>query len=43
MKDKHINKIYSSGLGLCRMDKNLGMYCGEWKSPSMSQSSILSP
>ena len=38
MKNKHLNKIYSNGLGQCRMDKNLSLYCGEWKSLSMSQS-----
>ena len=43
MKDKDLNKSYSNGLGLCRMEKNWSLYCGEWKPLSMSQSSILSP
>ena len=29
MKDKNLNRIYSNGLGKCRMDKNLSLYCGE--------------
>ena len=28
MKDKDLNKFYSNGLGQCRMDKNLSLYCG---------------
>ena len=45
MKDKDLNKIYSNGLSLCRMDKNLNPYYGGWKSLSMSmtkQHSLLS-
>ena len=36
MMDKDLNRIYSNGLGLCRMDRNLNLYCGEWKSLSMT-------
>ena len=36
MKDKDLNKIYSNGLEQCRMAKNLSIYCGKWKSLSMS-------
>ena len=36
MKDKAIDRIYSNGLGLCRMDKNLSLYCVKWKSLSMT-------
>ena len=25
MKDKDLNKIYSNGLGYCKMDKNLSL------------------